>query len=112
MGARAGGAACGAPVKAGGAPITGRGVPEGLRGDNMWPGAYENSMVRPMLNLQVGASFLDGGWLVLGLQTLTLQLSGVVLLLIILGIGAYIGYLRVFRALLTVGLVSVIAYLI
>lgn len=47
-----------------------------------------------------------------GLQVVSLQLSGLVILLILIGIGAYIGWLRGIRAILTVALFSVIAYLI
>ncbi len=46
------------------------------------------------------------------LQAFTLQLSGGALLLIFMVIGAYIGWLRGLRAILTVTLFSIIAYLI
>jgi hypothetical protein len=45
-------------------------------------------------------------------QTLTLQISGFVVLLILMAIGGYIGYLRGLRALLTITLITIVAYLI
>lgn len=46
------------------------------------------------------------------LQTFNLQVSGVTLLLILMAIGAYIGWFRGVRAILTMALFSIIAYLV
>jgi hypothetical protein len=62
--------------------------------------------------LSNGLAFLDATALQpILLQAITLQITGFILLLIFMGIGGYIGYLRGFRALLTITLVSIIAYL-
>lgn len=46
------------------------------------------------------------------MQVVTISLNGIVLLLLFIGLGAYIGWVRGIRAILTVALVSVVAYLI
>ena len=47
-----------------------------------------------------------------GMQVVTINLNGIVLLLLFIILGAYIGWVRGIRAILTVALVSVIAYII
>ncbi|MCG8347851.1 MAG: hypothetical protein MI924_08745, partial [Chloroflexales bacterium] len=62
--------------------------------------------------LSNGLAFLDAMTLQpILLQSLIVPLSGFAILLIFMGIGGYVGYLRGFRALLTITLVSIIAYL-
>lgn len=47
-----------------------------------------------------------------GLQALTISLNGALLLLLIVGIGVYVGWMRGIRAILTFALFTVIAYII
>jgi hypothetical protein len=66
-----------------------------------------------MQTLQLGDHILGGLRLVWGLQgTLTLTLSGFVVLFFLIALGAVVGWVRGIRSILTVALFSVIAYLI
>jgi hypothetical protein len=50
--------------------------------------------------------------LVMGLQSVTLQVNGYLILLFFIAVGAYIGWARGIRALLTMALMSVFAYIL